>query len=75
MLDCMMGAPERVFHRCSTVLMDEGEIPTDGDLVIERMFNEAMIQMSSLGETVLGKKLFLEDNIHQTRRTLVYRIC
>jgi magnesium-transporting ATPase (P-type) len=54
-LDCMMGAPERVFHRCSTVLMNDEEIPKDGDMVLERMFNEALIQMGSLGETVLGK--------------------
>ena len=54
-LDCMMGAPERVFHRCSTVLMNDEEIPKDGDVMLERMFNEALIQMGSLGETVLGK--------------------
>ena len=27
----------------------------DDDLTIERMFNDALIQMGSLGETVLGK--------------------
>ena len=54
-LDCMMGAPERVFHRCATVLMNDEEIPKDGDMVLERMFNEALIQMGSLGETVLGE--------------------
>jgi hypothetical protein len=53
-LDCMMGAPERVFHRCSTVLLNDEEIPKDGDIVLERMFNESLIQMGSLGETVLG---------------------
>ena len=54
-LDCMMGAPERVFHRCTTVLINDEEIPRDGDIVLERMFNESVIQMASLGETVLGK--------------------
>ena len=54
-LDCMMGAPERVFHRCSTVLMNDEEIPKDGDVMLERMFNEALIQMGSLGDTVLGE--------------------
>ncbi|CAF4159291.1 unnamed protein product, partial [Rotaria magnacalcarata] len=53
-LDCMMGAPERIFHRCSTVLLNDEEIPNDGDIVLERMFNETLIQMASLGETVLG---------------------
>ncbi len=53
-LDCMMGAPERVFHRCATVLLNDEEIPKDGDIVLERMFNESLIQMGSLGETVLG---------------------
>jgi hypothetical protein len=55
-LDCMMGAPERVFHRCATVLFNDEEIAKDGDVVLERMFNETVIQMGSLGETVLGKK-------------------
>lgn len=55
-LDCMMGAPERVFHRCSTVLLNDEEIPTDGDVMLERMFTEALIQMASLGETVLGRQ-------------------
>jgi hypothetical protein len=54
-LDCMMGAPERIFHRCATVLINDDEIPKDGDIVLERMFNETLIQMGSLGETVLGK--------------------
>lgn len=54
-LDCMMGAPERVFHRCATVLINDDEIPRDGDIVLERMFNESLIQMASLGETVLGR--------------------
>ena len=54
-LDCMMGAPERVFHRCASVLLNDEEIPKDGDIVLERMFNETLIQMGSLGETVLGK--------------------
>lgn len=54
-LDCMMGAPERVFHRCATVFLNDEEIPKDGDILLERMFNEALIQMASLGETVLGK--------------------
>ncbi|CAF3808447.1 unnamed protein product [Rotaria sordida] len=53
-LDCMMGAPERIFHRCATVLLNDEEIPKDGDIVLERMFNETLIQMGSLGETVLG---------------------
>ncbi|CAF1033355.1 unnamed protein product [Rotaria sp. Silwood1] len=53
-LDCMMGAPERIFHRCATVFLNDEEIPKDGDIVLERMFNEALIQMASLGETVLG---------------------
>jgi hypothetical protein len=55
LLDCMMGAPERVFHRCGTVLVNDEEIIKDGDILLERMFNEALIQMGSLGETVLGK--------------------
>lgn len=54
-LDCMMGAPERVFHRCATVLINDEEIPRDEDNVLERMFNESLIQMASLGETVLGR--------------------
>lgn len=54
-LDCMMGAPERIFHRCSSVLINDEEIPNDGDPALERMFNESLIQMASLGETVLGK--------------------
>jgi hypothetical protein len=53
-LDCMMGAPERVFHRCSTALLNDEEIPTDGDIVLEKMFNESLIQMGSLEDTVLG---------------------
>lgn len=53
-LDCMMGAPERVFHRCATVFLNDEEIPKDGDMILERMFNESLIQMASLGETVLG---------------------
>jgi hypothetical protein len=60
-LDCMMGAPERIFHRCATVLLNDEELPKDGDLVLERMFNESLIQMGSLGETVLGKILIKID--------------
>ena len=55
-LDCMMGAPERVFHRCSSVIIDDEEEQTDGNLALERMFNESLIQMGSLGDTVLGKR-------------------
>ncbi len=54
-LECMMGAPERIFHRCASVLINDDEVPKDGDIVLERMFNESLIQMGSLGETVLGK--------------------
>ena len=54
-LDCMMGAPERVFHRCATFLLNDEDVFKDDDLTIERMFNDALIQMGSLGETVLGK--------------------
>ncbi len=64
-LDCMMGAPERVFHRCSTVLLNDEELPTDGDIVLERMFNESLIQMGSLGETVLGKIFQMESVSHK----------
>ncbi len=67
-LDCMMGAPERVFHRCSTVLLNDEELPTDGDIVLERMFNESLIQMGSLGETVLGKIFQMESVSHKSRR-------
>ncbi|CAF0737223.1 unnamed protein product [Didymodactylos carnosus] len=51
-LDCMMGAPERVFGRCATVYVNDDEIPKDANM--ERLFNEACIQMGSLGDTVLG---------------------
>ncbi|CAF1597765.1 unnamed protein product, partial [Adineta ricciae] len=61
-LDCMMGAPERVFHRCSSVIIDDEEEPTDGNLALERMFNESLIQMGSLGDTVLG---FAERQYHR----------
>lgn len=53
-LDCMMGAPERVFHRCATVFLNDEEIPKDDDMILERMFNESLIEMGSLGDTVLG---------------------
>lgn len=76
LLDCMMGAPERVFHRCSTVLLNDEEIPTDGDLVLERMFNEALIQMGSLGETVLGQlTMFFEKSNEKLYFDFVLRFC
>lgn len=62
-LDCMMGAPERIFHRCSTVLINDEDIPKDGDIVLERMFNESLIHMGSLGDTVLGKIYVLMNSI------------
>ncbi|CAF0722465.1 unnamed protein product [Didymodactylos carnosus] len=51
-LDCMMGAPERVFGRCAAVFFNDDEVVKDANM--ERLFNEACIQMGSLGDTVLG---------------------
>lgn len=71
LLDCMMGAPERVFHRCSTVLINDEEIPRDGDIVLERMFNESLIHMASLGNTVLGK-IRSKKRILATYRSIIF---
>ncbi|CAF0938261.1 unnamed protein product [Adineta steineri] len=72
-LDCMMGAPERIFRRCATVLINDEEIANDDDLVLERMFNENLIQMGSLGETVLGfadRQYHRDDGPQETWRFL-----
>lgn len=49
----MKGAPERVFDRCTTVLM-EGKEEKKNDLHLAA-FEEACVLLGSLGERVLGK--------------------
>ena len=48
----MKGAPERIFERCSTILIDGFEQPISQEW--EDRFNEAYVALGSLGERVLG---------------------
>jgi sodium/potassium-transporting ATPase subunit alpha len=48
----MKGAPERIFERCSTILIDGKEEPIDEYWT--KCFNTAYFRLGSLGERVLG---------------------
>jgi len=48
----MKGAPERIFDRCSTILVDGNDIPLTDEW--RNRFNEAYMILGGLGERVLG---------------------
>ena len=48
----MKGAPERIFEKCSTILIGGNEQPISPEW--SQKFNEAYISLASLGERVLG---------------------
>ncbi|XP_065321964.1 sodium/potassium-transporting ATPase subunit alpha-2-like [Gordionus sp. m RMFG-2023] len=48
----MKGAPERIFERCSTILIHGEEIPIDE--TEKEAFNQAYLELGGLGERVLG---------------------
>ncbi len=48
----MKGAPERIFERCSTILIDGKEQPITEEW--SKYFNNAYMNLGSLGERVLG---------------------
>ena len=48
----MKGAPERILDRCSTIVMNDKELPLDDEL--KNAFQEAYMDLGGLGERVLG---------------------
>jgi len=48
----MKGAPERIFDRCSTVLMHGENLPLTDEW--KKAFNDAYLKLGGLGERVLG---------------------
>ncbi|CAJ0934264.1 unnamed protein product [Ranitomeya imitator] len=48
----MKGAPERILDRCSTIMIGGEELPLDDDM--KEKFQEAYMEMGSMGERVLG---------------------
>lgn len=57
----MKGAPERIFDRCSTYLMNGKTYPIDE--AFKKQFDEAYCIMGSMGERVLGFcDLFLDED-------------
>lgn len=48
----MKGAPERILDRCSTITIDDKELPLDDEL--KNSFQEAYMDLGGRGERVLG---------------------
>lgn len=48
----MKGAPERVWDRCATVLINDEDVAIDAHQKI--MFEQAYLELGGLGERVLG---------------------
>ena len=48
----MKGAPERIFERCSTILINGKEVPLSEEWTVK--FNNACLYFGNLGERVLG---------------------
>lgn len=48
----MKGAPERILDRCSTIFMNDKEVPLDDKL--KDSFQQAYMDLGGLGERVLG---------------------
>ena len=48
----MKGAPERIFDRCSTILMHGDDLPLTDEW--RKAFNDAYLELGGLGERVLG---------------------
>jgi len=48
----MKGAPERIFDRCSTILMYGDDLPMTDEW--RNAFNEAYLELGGVGERVLG---------------------
>ena len=48
----MKGAPERIIERCSTIMMDDQQMPMTEEH--KKSFNEAYVNMGDHGERVLG---------------------
>ena len=48
----MKGAPERILDRCSTITMDDKELPLTDEL--KSSFQEAYMDLGGRGERVLG---------------------
>ncbi|XP_077115951.1 potassium-transporting ATPase alpha chain 2-like [Ranitomeya variabilis] len=48
----MKGAPERILDRCSTIMIGGQELPLDDEM--KEKFQEAYMELGSMGERVLG---------------------
>ena len=48
----MKGAPERIFERCSTILVAEQTLPLNDDW--KEAFNSSYLELGGMGERVLG---------------------
>ncbi|XP_073425979.1 potassium-transporting ATPase alpha chain 2-like isoform X2 [Dendrobates tinctorius] len=48
----MKGAPERILDRCSTIMIGGQELPLDNEM--KENFQEAYMELGSMGERVLG---------------------
>lgn len=53
----MKGAPESILYRCSTIMIQGKEQPLDEEM--KDAFQHAYVKLGSLGERVLGTKIFL----------------
>lgn len=49
---CMKGAPERIFDRCSSILIDGKDVPIDDE--IKNSFEEVSAHLAGQGERVMG---------------------
>lgn len=49
----MKGAPERILEKCGTIFVNGREVTLNEEW--KKLFNDAYMELGSLGERVLGK--------------------
>ncbi|CAD5221584.1 unnamed protein product [Bursaphelenchus xylophilus] len=68
LLVVMKGAPERILDKCSTILLEDGEVEMTEE--IKKRFNDAYLELGGMGERVLG---FCDSRLDASEYPLTFK--